>query len=119
MKFLIDENLSPALADLFNTEGLTAYHINQFKAEKKERIRDDQLRRLSLYHEYIIVTRDDDFVSSFVSRKVPEKMIFVFDLDSRPVLIERFRQVVPELPGLMQRYDFLEINPREIRMPFE
>ncbi len=119
MKFLIDENVTPDLVPLFTRNGLKAFHINQFKIEKTERIRDDQVRRLSLNYDYIIVTRDDDFVSSFVDRKVPDKMIYIYNLDRKKILLAHFEQHLRELPSLMRRYDFLEINDQGIRMPFD
>jgi predicted nuclease of predicted toxin-antitoxin system len=119
LKFLIDENITPDLVPLFTRKGLKAFHINQFKLEKSERIRDDQLRRLSLDYNYIIVTRDDDFVSSFVSRKVPNKMIYIYNLDKKKILLEKFEQFLVELPALIERYDFLELNDQGVRMPFD
>jgi predicted nuclease of predicted toxin-antitoxin system len=118
MKFLIDENITPDLLALFIEANLNAVHINQFKKDKNQRIQDDQLRRLSLYRNYIIITKDDDFVSSYVHRKVPDKMIFVFNLDQKSLLLNQFSQYIDELPQLLQRYDFLEINQQGIRMPF-
>jgi len=118
MKFLIDENVTPQLTVLFAEKNLHAIHINQLKGDKDQRIRDDQLRRLSLYRDYVIVTRDDDFVSSYVDRKVPDQMIFIFNLDQKKILLEQFARHIHELPDLLRRYDFLEINDRGIRMPF-
>lgn len=118
MKFLIDENITPAVVAIFTRNGLHAHHINQFKSTKTQRIHDDQLRRLSLYREYVIVTRDDDFVSSYVSRKVPDQMIFIYNLDKKDILLDTFSRHIDKIPGLVRQYDFLEINDQGIRMPF-
>lgn len=118
MKFLIDENITPDVVDLFRKEGLEAYHINALKSHSKQRIVDDQLRRLSIQKGYIIITRDDDFVRSFVSRKVPEKMIFLYRLDSKNLLLKRIEGIIGELNDLLCIHDFIEVRSSEIRFPF-
>ena len=95
-----------------------AHHVNQLKSSKNQRIRDDQLRHLALFKDYVIVTKDDDFVSSYVSCKVPEQMIFVFNLDYKNALIESFQKHINSLHSLVEKHGFLEINPNEIRWPF-
>ena len=117
MKFIIDENLTPEIAVLFREYGLNAYHVNEMKSHNKQRVIDDQLRRLSIQKGYVIVTKDDDFVSSFVSRKVPEKMVFIFGLDKKGSLLSRMKEVILQLSSLIETHDFIEINEQEIRFP--
>ena len=118
MKFLIDENITPELATIFNERNLSAFHINDLKSKKTQRVSDDQLRRLAIQKEYIIVTKDDDFVKSFVSRKVPEKMIFLYELNNKNVLLERMKQIINLLPDWIQNHDFIEVKRKEVRFPF-
>lgn len=118
MKFLIDENITPDLVSIFRDEGLTAFHINELKSHSKQRVLDDQLRRLAIQKGYIIVTKDDDFVSSFVSRKVPEKMVFLYGLNSKDVLLSRVGYVIGKLSSWLKIHDFIEIRTDNIRFPF-
>jgi len=118
MRFIIDENLPPHLAEVFREASLSASHINEMKSHPKQRVVDDQLRRLSIQKGYIIVTRDDDFVKSFVSRKVPEKVVFIHGLNEREPLLSRMKAVAPQLESLLKDHDFIEINDHEIRFPF-
>lgn len=118
MRFLIDENLSPELITVFEAHGLKAHHVNQMKGHKKQRIRDDQLRRLTINSDYVIVTKDDDFVKSFVDRKVPEKVVFIFGLENKSELLHKMDMYMDELKSLIQTQDFLEINAEKIRTPF-
>ena len=69
MKFIIDENLSPELANLFRDSGLDTYHVNELKVNQKQRVIDDQLRRLTVKKGYVIVTKDDDFVKKSCKQK--------------------------------------------------
>lgn len=117
-KFIIDENISPEIATLFKQAGLEAYHVNELKGHQKQRITDDQLRRLTLQKGYIIVTKDDDFVKSYVSREVPEKLIFLHGLDNKESLIKRMATVIPKIIQLIEEHNFIEINENEIRFPF-
>ncbi|MEM6831926.1 MAG: DUF5615 family PIN-like protein [Bacteroidota bacterium] len=118
ISYLIDENLSPELIEIFKKQGLNAYHVNHIKRHKNQRVKDDQLRRITLNKKVVIVTKDDDFVKSFVSRKVPEKLIFIFGMDKKKELLERMVFCVPMLRELMEKHDFVEINADEIKTPF-
>lgn len=118
MKFIIDENLSPELTGVFREEGLAAYHINEMKSHKKQRVIDDQLRRLSIQKGYVIVTKDDDFVKSYVSRKVPEKLMFIYGLETKESLLSRMKEVIPQVSLLFEIHDFIEVRSNEIRFPF-
>jgi len=119
MKFIIDENLSPELVPIFREAGLNAWHINEFKSNPKQRIIDDQLRKLSIRKGYIIVTKDDDFVRSFVHRKVPERMIYIHGLETKKVLLARLKEVIIDLSKYCLKCDFIEVNEKELRFPFD
>lgn len=117
MKIIVDENLSPEVADIFRNSGLEASHINELKSHSKQRVLDDQLRRLTIQKGYIIITKDDDFVKSYVNRKVPQKLIYIFGLDKKELLLQRMKEVAPDLENLLLNHDFIEINESEIRFP--
>lgn len=89
-----------------------------FKANSKQRVFDDQLRRLSIQKGYIIVTKDDDFVKSYVSRKVPEKLVYLYNLTDKKSLLNRLEETVSKLQSLLMTHDFIEINDTTIRFPF-
>lgn len=118
MKFIIDENLSPDLADMFRSHGLAASHVNEMKATQKQRVVDDQLRRLAIRKGYVIVTKDDDFVKSYVNREVPEKMIFIYGMATKKSLLTRMEEVIPQIEALLKIHDFIEINVKEVKFPF-
>ena len=119
MKFLIDENITPDVVPIFKDCGLAAYHINELKSHKDQRVVDDQLRRLSIQKGYIIVTKDDDFVGSFVNRKVPDKVVFLYGMQSKELVLERIRELVPRLKKWIEDHDFIEITETTVRFPFE
>ncbi len=118
MKFIVDENITPEAVEIFRSHQLEAYHVNQLKQHSKHRVIDDQLRSLSLRKGYVIITKDDDFVKSYVSRKVPEKIVFIYGLDTKEALISAFQKLVPELEELLKSHDFIEVTSQEIKFPF-
>lgn len=118
MKFIIDENLSPVVSAIFRSHSLNAFHVNEMKSKKKQRVIDDQLRRLTIQKGYVIVTKDDDFVKSYVSRKVPDKLVYIYGLNEKETLLSRMNEVAPQLISLLETNDFIEVNPNEIRFPF-
>jgi predicted nuclease of predicted toxin-antitoxin system len=117
--FLIDENLSPKLVGLHG-DIHKAIHINQLKPHKKATIKDDLIRKLSLNQSFVLVTKDDDFVKSWVDRKVPEKLIYVYDnFDGLDQLMESYHKSIPRLEAMIIEYDFLEFSNQGIRTPFD
>ena len=118
MVFIIDENITPEAVKLFRSHHLEAHHVNDLKSSKHQRIVDDQLRRLSIQKGYVIVTKDDDFIKSFVDRKVPEKLIFLFGGKAKGDDLLQIQKVTPLLPSLLKTHDFVEVGMREIRFPF-
>ena len=118
MIFIIDENVSPDAVSIFQDQGLEAYHINQLKSHSEQRVIDDQIRRLSIRKGYVIVTKDDDFVHSYVDKKVPNKLIFLYGLNTKPKVIARLNQVVDKLEEWLTHHDFIEVRPEEVRFPF-
>lgn len=118
VKFIIDENITPELCSIFRAAALLAHHVNALKSHSKQQIKDDQIRHLSLFKGYIVVTKDDDFVKSFVSRKVPEKVVFLHGLDKKKDLLSCMQAHVASLPSLLKQHDFIEVNASGIRLPF-
>lgn len=116
--FIIDENITPDAVGIFKEAGLIAHHVNELKRHSRQRITDDQIRKLNLQKGYVLVTKDDDFVHSFVNRKVPDKLIFLYGMDSKDILITRLSSLVAKVPDLISQHDFIEVNPGEVKFPF-
>jgi predicted nuclease of predicted toxin-antitoxin system len=117
--FVIDENLSPKLVPIHKGQA-KAIHINQLKPTKKAVIKDDLIRKLSLEHRFVLVTKDDDFVKSWVDRKVPDKLIYIFDnFDDMNTLLISYQEHFPLLENLIACHDFIEFSSGGIRTPFD
>jgi len=113
MKFLIDAQLPRRLATQLQRAGLDATHT--LELPDGNRTTDQALISLSLANQSVLVTKDSDFVESFLLRKEPWKLLLVstgnIGNDELMSLFERnIRQVVEHL----NTYDFIEINRSSI-----
>lgn len=115
---VIDENLPGALASLFEGS-ISSRHVNDLKKHGQQRVTDDQLRKLSLDQSIILITKDDDFVRSWVSRKVPPKVIFVYFEGKKEALLALLETYAELIMTLIEEYDFIEVSEKGLRLPFE
>lgn len=75
MKFLVDAQLPRKLADLLNSFGHDAIHT--LDLPEKNRTSDEALLRVAATEQRVLVTKDEDFVDSFLLRGLPPKLLFV------------------------------------------
>jgi predicted nuclease of predicted toxin-antitoxin system len=119
LKLLIDENLPPESVAIFREVGFHGvFHVNQIKKHYRQSIKDAVLRKYALYKGYVILSRDDDFVSSWVSRKVPEKLVYVYFDGKKEGLIHLFKIYASTLLVLLETESLIEISKKGIRVPF-
>ena len=113
MKFFVDANLPLRLAVKLGEGGYDVIHTDDLS--NKERTSDNEIRRVSMDQNRIIITKDSDFLDSHLIQGVPEKLIFITtgNITNRDLLIlieENFETVVQ----LLEIYDLIEINNNEI-----
>jgi len=58
VKFLIDENLSPRVAELLAKSGLDAVHVRELEAASAP---DSTIMELAMAHDMVILSADTDF----------------------------------------------------------
>ncbi len=75
MKFLIDAQLPQRLAGQLRQAGLEAIHT--LDLPDGNRTTDRVINELSIKEQYVIVTKDSDFVESFLLRREPWKLLLV------------------------------------------
>ena len=75
MKFLIDAQLPRRLAHQLGVAGFETTHT--LDLPQGNRTTDQTLITLSLKEQYIIVTKDSDFVESFLLKHEPWKLLLV------------------------------------------
>lgn len=75
MKFLIDAQLPKKLVSLFLDLKQEAIHI--LDLPKQNTTQDEEINELSCQYQYIVVTKDKDFLDSFILRKKPYKLLLI------------------------------------------
>lgn len=75
MKFLVDAQLPRRLARLLESLGHDALHTLDLSG--KNRTPDETLRQFALNEERVLVTKEADFMDSFVLHDAPPKLLFV------------------------------------------
>ena len=75
MKFIVDAQLPYGIALFLRDKGFDALHTNDFP--DKEYTTDSQIRSISVAENRIVITKDYDFVDSFILNKIPKKLLLV------------------------------------------
>ena len=75
MKFLIDAQLPRRLSHQLGVAGFETTHT--LDLAQGNRTTDQALITLSLKEQYVIVTKDSDFVESFLLKREPWKLLLV------------------------------------------
>lgn len=75
MKFLIDAHLPRHLSFLLQHHGYDAVHT--LDLEKGNQTSETEINNISEYEQRIVITKDADFVNSFLLTKRPYKLLLV------------------------------------------
>lgn len=75
MKFLIDAQLPPSLKKVFVLKGFDCIHT--LDLEQKNNTPDSVINFLSVSEQRILITKDSDFLESFILKRQPYKLILV------------------------------------------
>ena len=109
MRFLIDEQLPHLLADVLRSKGLEAIHVSSLLIG--ERIPDSFIIHTSVTQNWVVITKDIDFLNSYILKNTPSKLIYVTtgNIKNRE-LLDLFRRVIGTLANYLEQHDVIEIN---------
>lgn len=99
MKFLIDNNLSPRLAQAFRRFGLDATHVREYEMQRAS---DEDIFQRAFLEERIIVSADTDF--GFLLAKWGKEKPSVILLRKLSPLAERQLQILRIVQGGIRGY---------------
>jgi predicted nuclease of predicted toxin-antitoxin system len=102
MKFLIDAQLPPSLKQVFIINGHDCIHT--LDLEMKNETPDKVINALSVAEQRILITKDEDFLDSFIIKKEPYKLILIkLGNTSKSELInfftEKFNEISETISG--------------------
>lgn len=75
MKFIIDANLPRRLSKWLSEKGFDSVHTLDFP--EKNRTRDFLILDISMQEKRVVITKDKDFLNSFLLERRPYKLILV------------------------------------------
>lgn len=113
MKFVVDAQLPKSLSDLINSKG---YHcIHTIDLPKANATQDNEIIELSTREELIVITKDNDFLDSYLLIGKPKKLIFVKTGNIKnQALLDLFDANFRSLIELIEKYSLIEIHRDEM-----
>lgn len=109
MKFLVDAQLPRRLAIFLQESGFDALHTLDLVTGN--RTTDTSLNQISLAEQRVIITKDADFVDSFLLRQEPWKLLLVATGNIRNTeLLALFQTNLERVVDGFATFDFIEIN---------
>lgn len=113
MKFLVDAQLPRRLAARLREAGHEAIHTLDMSSGN--RTSDSDINELSTREGYVVVTKDADFVNSFLLHHRPHKLLLVSTGNIRnseleSLLISNLENIADDLNS----YDFVEITRKTV-----
>ncbi len=108
-KFLIDAQLPKRLSRMMQARDLDVLHTLDLPDGNKTK--DSQINTISLEEKRIVVTKDNDFVNSFLLQKRPYKLLLVNTGNiTNKDLGKLFEERINQMLELFGSYDFLELS---------
>lgn len=109
MKFIIDAQLPPALKHFFLYRGHDALHTLDLPEQNDTS--DQDIRKLSVAENRIVLTKDADFYYSFVLSRQPPKLVLI-KVGNMPTkeLVELFSREIDRLLELLADHDFVTVQ---------
>ena len=75
------------------------------------RTQDGSIARLSVAEKRVVITKDADFVNSFLLHGQPYKLLLVSTGNiSTPDLLDLFRRFLPQLTNLLTHHSYVELS---------
>lgn len=109
MKFLVDAQLPQRLIAQLKQTGLAAIHT--LDLPDGNRTTDRIINELSIKEQYVVVTKDSDFVESFLLRQEPWKLLLVSTGNVRNEELQKlFASSVERIIQGFDVFDFIELT---------
>jgi len=109
MKFLVDAHLPRRLVYWLRQAGYDTIHTRDLPLGN--RTPDAVMNDLSLREQRVLVTKDGDFIDSFLMHHQPYKLLLVSTGNIRNTELELlFRNNIQQIVAAFAIYDFIEID---------
>lgn len=109
MNFLVDAQLPRRLCRLLIAAGHDAAHTLDLR--NANQTIDAEINSLSIQQERVVITKDSDFVDSFLISKQPWKLLLVSTGNiSNKDLEALFTPLIPTIVSTFQSHDYAELT---------
>ena len=113
MKFLVDAQLPRRLARELAASGHDAVHTLDLPAAN--RTQDKEIVALAMRENRVVVTKDNDFVTSFLLRGTPPKLLLISTGNiSNDALAKLLALNFTALENAFNKHDFVELSASAI-----
>jgi predicted nuclease of predicted toxin-antitoxin system len=113
MKFLVDAQLPVKLAQLLRQKGYNAIHTKELPEQNKTP--DGEINRLSIEQQRVVITKDLDFVESFILVQRPYKLLLVTTGNIKNQdLVAVFDKNIGDLVTYFEHHSYIEIDRNNI-----
>lgn len=117
MKFIIDEQLPFLLADWFQSKGYDAVHVSSLGTGNQ--ISDSFICTLSMQEKRIVITKDLDFLNTYIVKNQPYKLIYLTTGNLRNrALLDLFRSSLQQLINHLEESNVIELNQHILKVWF-
>lgn len=113
MKFLVDAQLPLRLARFLEAAGHDVVHTRDLPGQNTTS--DAEINTLSITEERIVITKDADFLNSFLTVQQPYKLLLITTGNiSNSQLETLFTENLQSLIELFEQHSYIEINREAI-----
>ena len=113
MKFIVDAQLPISLSNLLKSKGYDSIHT--LELPDKNKTKDNYITSISIEEERIVVTKDNDFLESFLIHGRPRKLILIRTGNiGNNELKNLFDKQLERISSLMMENSLIEITKTEI-----
>lgn len=113
MKFLIDAQLPRKLAKTINDAEYRAIHT--LLLPKANNTTDADINELSITEEWIVITKDSDFVDSFLLKNEPWKLLLISTGNIRnDELIKLFLSNIQNIAVAFETHHYIELSKKNL-----
>ena len=75
MKLLVDAQLPKSLSDFLKAQGMDSVHT--LELPEKNKTKDGFIARMAKEEQRIVITKDSDFLESYIIKKEPPKLLLL------------------------------------------
>ncbi len=109
MKFLVDAQLPVRLARFLQTSGYDTIHTQELPLRNETT--DTEINEISIQQERIVITKDADFVDSFMTIQKPYKLLLITTGNIKNSDLEEIvSNNLETLVNLFSDRDYIEMN---------